>query len=78
MSYQVKDKGDFMELDENIMQTKTVGNICDVITEAMEDMHPYSYGFKKFKEIIAKRERAMSLLGSYAVNKKPVRSNDNE
>jgi len=67
-----------MELDENIMQTKTVGQICEVIDEAMDDMHPYSYGFKKFKEIIAKRKRAMNLLGSYAVNKGPARSGKNE
>jgi len=63
-----------MELDENIMQTKTVGNICEVIKEAMEDMHPYSYGFKKFNEIMRRRQRCMSLLGSYASNKGPVRS----
>ena len=63
-----------MELDENIMQTKTVGQIVEVIEEAMEDMHPYSYGFKKFNDIICKRERAMSLLGSYAINKGVVRS----
>lgn len=67
-----------MELDENIMQTKTVGNIVEVIEEAMEDMHPYSYGFKKFNDIIAKRRRAMSLLGSYASNKGVVRSERNE
>ena len=63
-----------MELDENIMQTKTVGSICEVIEEAMEDMHPYSYGFKKFKEILRKRQRSMSLLGSYASAKSAVRS----
>ena len=62
-----------MELDENILQTKTVGQIVEVIEEAMEDMHPYSYGFRKFNDIIRKRERAMSLLGSYAVNKGVVR-----
>ena len=67
-----------MELDENIMQTKTVGQIVEVIEEAMEDMHPYSYGFKKFNDIIAKRRRAMSLLGSYASNKGVVRSIENE
>jgi len=44
----------------------------------MDDMHPYSYGFKKFKEVIAKRKRAMNLLGSYAVNKGPARSDKNE
>ena len=65
-----------MELDENILQTKTVGNIVEVIEEAMEDMHPYSYGFKKFAEIIHKRNRAMNLLSSYAVNKGAVRSLD--
>jgi hypothetical protein len=58
-----------MELDENIMQTKTVGNICEIIRQAMDDMHPHSYGFKKFNDILIKRERAMNLLGSYAVNK---------
>ena len=62
-----------MELDENILQTKTVGNIVEVIQDAMEDMHPHSYGFRKFAEIINKRERAMSLLSSYAVNKGMVR-----
>lgn len=63
-----------MELDENILQTKTVGQIVEIIEEAMEDMHPYSYGFRKFNDIIRQRERAMSLLGSYAVNKGVVRS----
>ena len=67
-----------MELDENIMQTKTVGQIVEVIEEAMEDMHPYSYGFKKFNDILAKRNRAMNLLGSYAVNKGLVRSVNDE
>tara|TARA_R100000808_G_C2140385_1_gene148210 strand:+ start:177 stop:389 length:213 start_codon:yes stop_codon:yes gene_type:complete len=61
-----------MELDENIMQTRTVGTICEIIKEAMDDMHPYSYGFKKFNDIIKKRDRAMKLLGSYAVNKGSV------
>ena len=37
-----------MNLDENILQTKTVGTICEIIEEAMDDMHPYSYGFKKW------------------------------
>ena len=67
-----------MELDENILQTKTVGNICEIIEEAMDDMHPYSYGFKKFKEILVKRQRALNLLGSYAVNKGVVRRQENE
>ena len=67
-----------MDLDENILQTKTVGNIVEVINEAMEDMHPHSYGFRKFAEIINKRDRAMSLLSSYAVNKGAVRSTENE
>tara|TARA_Y100001951_G_C11067971_1_gene144485 strand:- start:212 stop:409 length:198 start_codon:yes stop_codon:yes gene_type:complete len=62
-----------MELDENILQTKTVGNIVEVIQDAMEDMHPHSYGFRKFAEIINKRDRAMSLLSSYAINKGVVR-----
>ena len=62
-----------MELDENILQTKTVGNIVEVIQDAMEDMHPHSYGFRKFAEIINKRDRAMNLLSSYAVNKGMVR-----
>jgi len=63
-----------MELDENILQTKTVGNIVEVIVEAMEDMHPHSYGFRKFADILKQRDRAMSLLSSYAVNKGAVRS----
>ena len=63
-----------MELDENILQTKTVGQIVEIIEEAIEDMHPYPYGFRKFNDIIRQRERAMSLLGSYAVNKGVVRS----
>ena len=67
-----------MELDENIMQTKTVGHIVAVIQDAIDDMHPHSYGFKKFNDIIAKRRRAMSLLGSYASNKGVVRSERNE
>ena len=67
-----------MDLDENILQTKTVGSICEVIKEALDDMHPYSYGIKKFQEILIKRERAMNLLGSYAVNKGVVRRHDNE
>ena len=67
-----------MELDENIMQTKTVGEIVGVIQAALDDMHPYSYGFKKFEEIISKRKRAMSLLTSYAVNKGAVRRAENE
>ena len=62
-----------MELDENILQTKTVGNIVEVIQDAMEDMHPHSYGFRKFAEIIKQRDRAMSLLSSYAVNKGRLR-----
>ena len=66
-----------MDLDENIMQPRTVGTICEVIEQAMDDMHPHSYGFKKFNDIIKRRERAMTLLGQYAVNKK-VRSTENE
>ena len=62
-----------MELDDNIMQTKTVGQIVEVIQEAMDDMHPYSYGFRKFADIIKKRDRAMNLLGAYAVNKGVIR-----
>ena len=67
-----------MELDENIKQTRTVGTISEVIKDAMDDMHPYSYGFKKFNDIIVKRERAMKLLGSYAVNKKVSTGDKNE
>ena len=67
-----------MQLDENILQTRTVGTICEVIEEAMEDMHPYSYGFKKFQEILTKKERAIALLGSYAVNKKERLGEKNE
>ncbi len=67
-----------MILDENIMQTKTVGSICEVIEDAMDDMHPHSYGFKKFKDILNSRRRALSLLSSYAVNKGETRSKENE
>ena len=67
-----------MELDENIMQTKTVGSICSIIEEAMGDMHPYSYGFGKFKDVLNARHRALNLLNSYAVNKGEVRSKENE
>ena len=67
-----------MDLDENIMQTKTVGSICDIIEEAMDDMHPHSYGFKKFQDILHKRDRAMSLLGSYSLSKRTARRQGNE
>ena len=67
-----------MNLDENILQTKTVGTICEIIEEAMDDMHPYSYGFKKFSDILGKRRRAMNLLGSYSVTKRSVRREENE
>jgi hypothetical protein len=67
-----------MELDENIMQTKTVETICDVIKDAMEDMHPHSYGFQKFQDILDKRRRALTLLNSYAINKGLIRSIENE
>ncbi len=67
-----------MDLDENIMQTKTVGSICEVIEEALEDMNPYSYGSKKFTEILSQRSRAMNLLSSYAVNKGITRRQENE
>ena len=58
-----------MELDENIMQTKTVGHIVTVIEDAIDDMHPHSYGFKKFNDILTARKRAMSLLQGYAVRR---------
>ena len=67
-----------MDLDENILQTKTVGTIVEIMQDAMEDMHPYSHGFRKFEEIIDKRNKALNLLGSYAVNKGAVRSLKNE
>ena len=67
-----------MELDENIMQTKTVGQIVEVIENAMDDMHPSSYGFKKFQDIMQSRRRAMNLLSSYGVNKGVVRRQENE
>tara|TARA_Y100001973_G_C5131364_1_gene297942 strand:- start:80 stop:283 length:204 start_codon:yes stop_codon:yes gene_type:complete len=67
-----------MNLDENIMQTKTVGTICEIIKEAMDDMHPHSYGFKKFNDILTKRRRAMNLLGSYSITKRSVRRKENE
>lgn len=58
-----------MELDENIMQTRTVGNIVEIIEEALDDMHPHSTGFKHFEEIIRKRQRAMNLLKSYSIRR---------
>ena len=65
-----------MELDDNIMQTRTVGQIVSVIQSALDDMHPHSYGFQRFEEIINKRKKAMDLLNSYAVNKGMLRSTE--
>ena len=62
-----------MELDENILQTKTVTTIVEVIEAALDDMHPHSYGFRRFEDIIKQHKRALSLLSSYAVNKGVVR-----
>ena len=58
-----------MELDENIMQTRTVVQIVEVIETALDDMHPHSTGFKHFEDIIRQHRRAMNLLKSYAVRR---------
>lgn len=61
-----------MELDENILQTRTVQQIVEVIEAALDDMHPHSHGTKKFEDIIRQHRRAMSLLKSYAVRRQEI------
>ena len=59
-----------MELDENIMQTRTVGQIVEVIENALDDMHPHSIGFRQFEDIIRQHNKAVNLLYSYAPRRK--------
>ena len=53
-----------MELDTNIMQTKTVGNIVQVLRTVEQEI-VLSSNKEKIAQIIDRHEIAMSLMSSY-------------
>ena len=53
-----------MDLDTNIMQTKTVGNIVDVLIEVEKEL-VIPGNKEKVAEIINKHEISMSLVAGY-------------
>ena len=54
-----------MELDTNIMQTKTVGAIVEVLREVNEELLLSSTTKNQIKIILTRRRRAMNLIGSH-------------
>ena len=54
-----------MELDTNIMQTKTVGTIIEVLKDINEGALLSNNTKQQITTIIKKNQRAMSLIGSH-------------
>ena len=54
-----------MELDTNIMQTKTVGTIVEILKDVNEEILLNAHTKEQINIILTKRQRAMNLIGSH-------------